>query len=246
VPLDSWTYPLFDRLIATGEIDDAILGMRPWTRLECARLVAEAGDRLEDASFDSPSVRLYDSLRQEFLPELTLLDGGSNRAIHLESVYTRFTDISGPPLTDGYHFGQTIYNDYGRPFQRGFNSVAGFSGWATSGRWVVYARGEFRHAPSGPAYSSQALAAMDAIDLAPVLARGPQAAHNQARLLDAYVGLNLGNWQLSYGQGRRASGGGRGKVVRCFSRTMLHRSGCFISIAFLHSICRGLENFSAR
>jgi K+-transporting ATPase ATPase C chain len=36
VPVDSWIYPLFDRLIATGAITDAILGMRPWTRLECA------------------------------------------------------------------------------------------------------------------------------------------------------------------------------------------------------------------
>jgi membrane-associated phospholipid phosphatase len=33
VSLDSWVYPLFDRLIATGAINDAIVGMRPWTRL---------------------------------------------------------------------------------------------------------------------------------------------------------------------------------------------------------------------
>src|SRR6202012_3203394 len=87
---------------------------------------------------------------QEFSPELALLAGGSNRAIHLESVYVRATEISGPPLTDGYHFGQTIYDDFGRPFQQGFNSIAGFSGWATAGRWVVYARAEVQHAPSGP------------------------------------------------------------------------------------------------
>jgi membrane-associated phospholipid phosphatase len=98
VPLDSWIYPLFDRLIAAGVIGDAIQGMRPWTRLECARMVSEAGDRLQDASPESMSVRLYDSLRQEFVPELALLAGGSNRAIHLESVYVRATDISGPPL----------------------------------------------------------------------------------------------------------------------------------------------------
>jgi hypothetical protein len=118
VPLDSWIYPLFDRLIAAGVISDAILGMRPWTRLECARMISEAGDRLQDAKPESMSVRLYDSLRQEFVSELTLLAGGSNRAIHLESVYVRVTDISGPPLTDGYHFGQTIYNDFGRHFSK--------------------------------------------------------------------------------------------------------------------------------
>ncbi|MGB9464909.1 MAG: capsule assembly Wzi family protein [Candidatus Acidiferrum sp.] len=200
VPLDSWIYPLFDRLIATGAINDAILGMRPWTRLECARMVAEAGDRLQDASPQSMSVRLYDSLRKEFVPELALLAGGSNRAIHLESVYGRFTDISGSPLTDGYHFGQTLYNDFGRPFQQGFSSVNGLSGWATSGRWVVYARGEFQHAPSGPENSLAVQNAIDAIDDNPGLPASPQPERNQARLLDAYVGLNLANWQLSYGQ----------------------------------------------
>ncbi|MGH9742609.1 MAG: phosphatase PAP2 family protein, partial [Candidatus Acidiferrum sp.] len=58
VPLDSWIYPLFDRLIGAGVINDAILGMRPWTRLECARLVSEAGDQLQDAAPSSMSVRL--------------------------------------------------------------------------------------------------------------------------------------------------------------------------------------------
>ena len=200
VPLDSWIYPLFDRLIGAGLVNDAILGMRPWTRLECARLVSEAGDRLQDANPQAMQVRLYDSLRREFLPELSLLGGGSNRAVHLESVYARSTNISGPPLTDGYHFGQTLYNDYGRPFQQGFNSIAGFSGWATAGRWVVYARGEFQHAPSGPENTAGVQAALDNIDDNPGLPASPQPERNQARLLDAYVGLNLWNWQLSYGQ----------------------------------------------
>ena len=170
VPLDSWIYPLFDRLIATGAINDAIIGMRPWTRLECARMVSAAGDRLQDAKPESMSVRLYDSLRQEFVPELALLTGGGNRAIHLESVYVRVTDISGPPLTDGYHFGQTIYNDYGRPFQEGFNSIAGFSGWATAGRWVVCARGEYQHAPSGPENTPEVQSVLNNIDDNPGLA----------------------------------------------------------------------------
>jgi membrane-associated phospholipid phosphatase len=200
VPLDSWIYPLFGRLIATGVIGDAILGMRPWTRLECARMVSEAGDRLQDANPESMSVRLYDSLRQEFLPELALLGGGSNRTIHLESVYLRVTNISGPPLTDGYHFGQTVYNDFGRPFQEGFNSIAGFSGWATAGRWVVYARGEYQHAPSGPEYPPEVQSVLNNIDDNPGLPARSQPELNQARLLDAYVGLNLANWQLSFGQ----------------------------------------------
>jgi membrane-associated phospholipid phosphatase len=200
VPLDSWIYPLFDRLIATGAINDAILGMRPWTRLECARLVAEAGDKLEDADSGSLSAQLYKTLQQEFAPEIELLGGGSNRAIHLESVYARVTQISGPALTDGYHFGQTLYNDFGRPFQQGFNSVAGYSGWSSAGRWVVYVRAEYQHSPSGPENSPAVQNWIDTIDDNPGLPATPQPERNQPRLLDSYVGLNLANWQLSYGQ----------------------------------------------
>jgi hypothetical protein len=43
-------------------------------------------------------------------------------------------------------------------------------------------------------------AALNNIDLNPGLPATTQPARDQARLLDAYVGLNLANWQLSYGQ----------------------------------------------
>lgn len=200
VPLDRWIYPLLDRLIGAGAIYDAILGMRPWTRLECARIVSEAGDWLQDSNSSLISARLYDSLRVEFASELELLGDGSNRSIRLESAYARASEIAGPPLTDGYHFGQTLYNDFGRPFEQGFNSVDGFSGWATAGRWIVYARGEYQHAPAGPENSPQVQSVLDNIDDNPGLPASPQPARSQARLLDAYVGLNLANWQLSYGQ----------------------------------------------
>ncbi len=200
VPLDSWIYPLLDRLAALGLFDDAILGMKPWTRLECARLINEAGDRLRDGSPEAEAAQIYDSLRPEFSSELSLLGGGSNNSSHLESIYARATQISGPPLTDGFHFGQTLVNDFGRHFQRGFNSVNGFSGWATAGRWVVYVRGEYQHSPAAPAISSQVAAAIATMDLNPVFSPSPIASRDQARLLDTYIGLNVANWQVSYGQ----------------------------------------------
>ena len=199
VPLDSWIYPLLDRLSAIGFLDDAFLGMKPWTRLECARLLNEAGDHLQDGELSEAS-RLYDSLRLEFVPELSLLGGGNNRTVHLESLYTRSTEISGPPLADGYHFGQTLTNDFGRPFQQGFNSIAGFSGWATAGRWVFYLRGEYQHSPAAPAVSASVANLIATVDDNPVFSPQPVPKRDQLRLLDAYVGLNLGNWQLSFGQ----------------------------------------------
>jgi len=200
VPLDSWIYPLLDRLAALGLYDDAILGIKPWTRMECARLVSEAGDRLQDGVSVADASSLYNALLLEFSSELSLLGGGANASAHLESFYARATEISGPPLTDGFHFGQTIVNDFGRPFERGFNSVDGFSGWSTAGRWVVYARGEYQHSPVAPAIAPQVASAIATMDSNPVFAPSPVPARNQTRLLDAYVGLNLANWQVSYGQ----------------------------------------------
>ena len=43
----------------------------------------------------------------------------------VNSVYTRYTNISGEPLDDGYNFGQTIINDFGRPYAEGNNVIAG-------------------------------------------------------------------------------------------------------------------------
>ena len=202
VPLDSWIYPLLDRLAAEGLFDEAILGMKPWTRLECARFVSEAGERLKDAdpAQTSELSKLYDSLSLEFSSDLALLGGGSNNSVHVESIYARTTQISGPPLTDGFHFGQTLVNDFGRPFERGFNNISGFSGWATAGRWVIYLRGEYQHSPSAPAEAPAVAQVISNADGNPVFAPSPVAARNQARLLDAYIGLNVANWQVSYGQ----------------------------------------------
>jgi len=116
VPLDSWVYPAMDRLTALGYIHTGFTDMRPWTRLECARQVKEASDRIaEDEAEQSEAARLYGALEKEFSHEITLLAGGDNAELRLESAYMRSTEIVGKPLTDGDHFGQTIVNDYGRP-----------------------------------------------------------------------------------------------------------------------------------
>ncbi len=65
---------------------------------------------------------------------------------------------------------------------------------------MVYARGEYQHAPSGTENTPEVQSVLNDIDDNPGLAASPQPARNQARLLDAYVGLNLAGWQLSYGQ----------------------------------------------
>src|SRR5262249_2675767 len=50
VPMDSWVYPSMDRLIALGAVQSSLVGLRPWTRAECARLLEEAASVVEDSS----------------------------------------------------------------------------------------------------------------------------------------------------------------------------------------------------
>jgi membrane-associated phospholipid phosphatase len=208
VPLNSWIYPALDRLTALGYIHSGFADMRPWTRMECARQVKEAADPIaEDEAQQSEAGRLYGALQKEFAREITLLDGGDNTELRLESAYTRSTEIVGKPLTDSDHFGQTVVNDYGRPEEQGFNNVSGLSGWATYGPLAVYASGEYQHSSSAPALPLTARDAISQADFSrsglpppfPVPLDTPTSAFNQGRFLDTYVALNLSNWQLSYG-----------------------------------------------
>ncbi len=212
VPLDNWVYPVIERLEAMGYVQTAMLGMRPWTRLECARLVEEAADRRRSQE-KAPLVadRLIGSLQKEFADALGLLGGARNRSLELESVYTRFTGITGQPLTDGYHFGQTLTNDFGRPYGEGFNSVTGLSGWASSGPFTAYLRGEYQHAPAGPMLPLGARQFISNIDSGLPLAPSqmwPSA--DRFRALDAYVAMNFENWQISFGKQSLWWGPGQG------------------------------------
>lgn len=201
VPLDSWIYPALDRLAAMGLIDSGFAGMRPWTRSECARLLGEAGDRIGARVGGSQAESIYQLLESEFRNELEGGIGEGRFQAKIESLYSRITSISGEPLTDGNHFGQTVVNDYGRPFQEGFNSVDGFSAWTTSGPWIGYARVEYQHAPSAPAQSLSERQFIASVDNVPgVPPATPFLEVNRLRVLDAYVGLNLKNWQVTFGK----------------------------------------------
>jgi capsule assembly protein Wzi/PAP2 superfamily protein len=217
VPLDSWIYPAFDRLAALGYLDSDIKGMRPWTRLECGRLLQEAGDRMSEEASDPPEPsRLYRALENEFAGDLALLGGGTNRRLHLESIYTRITGITGEPLNDGYHFGNTIINDFGRPYAEGTNNITGFSGWVSDGPFVVYVRGEYQHAPSTPALplsARQVASQVDSLEkgsVVPVAPGTPFPAVDQFRLLEGYVAMKLENWEVSFGKQSLWWGPGQG------------------------------------
>jgi membrane-associated phospholipid phosphatase len=203
VPLDSWIYPALERLIALGYIKTGYLGIRPWTRMECARMLEEGAQNIADQ--DDPSTaatRLYRDLHQELSAETARLNGAANLGATLDSLYVRTTNISGPPLRDGYHFGQTITNDYGRPYGEGISSVAGISASGVAGPFAFYVRGEYQQAPAMTAFTPGQLQAIAGADLLPA---GTNFSVNTAsferfQLLEGSVSLNFKNVQFSFGR----------------------------------------------
>jgi hypothetical protein len=201
VPPDSWVYPLFDHLVALGFIVSAHLDIRPWTRMECARLLEEAGGRIRYEGVDGnggEGMQMYRELSREFNPELARINGAANVGVTLDSVYVRGTQISGTPVADGYHFAETIANDYGRPFSSGFNNIAGFTGHAVAGPLSFAVQGEYQHSPAVPGYSPSVQKAIAAADFTPT-SPGGMAEVNRVRLLESTVAVTAKNVQLSFG-----------------------------------------------
>ncbi|MGC2829244.1 MAG: capsule assembly Wzi family protein, partial [Candidatus Acidiferrum sp.] len=195
-----WIYSAFDRLAAMGYVRSGMFGMRPWTRLECVRLLNEAGNRGVEDGGSSEAARMYAQLLKEFAGEFREMTAGENKAVQVESVYTGVTGISGQPLTDGFHFGQTLTNDYGRPYQEGLNSANGFSAWTSEGHLVAYVRAEYEHSPSAPPLSQSSRQFIYSTNNLPsVPPATPFSAVDRFQLLDSYVGLNFYNWQITFG-----------------------------------------------
>jgi hypothetical protein len=203
VPLDSWIYPALERLSALGYIKTGYLGIRPWTRMECARLLEEAERNITDQDdMSAVATRTYRDLNEEFSQEAARLNGAANLGARVDSVYVRATNISGPPLRDGYHFGQTITNDFGRPYGEGTSSVVGAAASVVAGPFSVFVRGEYQQAPAVTPLTSSQLGAMASADLLPSSTNLSvnTGAFSRFQLLEGSVGLNLKNVQFSFGR----------------------------------------------
>ncbi len=198
VPIDSWIYPSLERLIAMGYMQSNMLGMRPWTRMACAQMLENAGDKLQNDEAGEAG-KIYRALTSEFATEITRLDGAANVGARVDSVYTRATEISGTPLRDGFNFGQTIINDYGRPYWKGFNNITGVAADAEVGPVAFSFQGEYQHAPAMPSNPPQVLAAIGAANFTPPLPNGTATA-NQFQLMNSAVLLNIDNVQFSFGE----------------------------------------------
>jgi hypothetical protein len=208
IPMDHWIYDALDRLHGMGYIDTAFLGLRPWTRLSIAHMLEESADSIQNSS-DDEARELFLAIRREVQPDVdnptTLLhpDG------MIESVYAEARGISGTSLRDGFHLGQTIVNDYGRPYEEGFNFYGGGSARAEAGRFSLYFRGEYQHSPSADGYSPALRTylsdVVDTIDLPthPEQETLPDVqikSQNNARLMEGYVSYQVLNHEVSFGK----------------------------------------------
>jgi Capsule assembly protein Wzi len=157
IPVDSWVYPALWRLYALGYIDTIYLGMRPYTRSSVGHMLEETAIHIQDADTGSAADEaqgIYESLKHELHFDLQAPCGTHKGDTRVESVYSAERAISGAPLRDSFHLGSSIINDYGRPYEKGFNDYSGASGFASAGHYQLYVRGEFQGAPSGTGYST--------------------------------------------------------------------------------------------
>ncbi len=209
VPMDSWIYPALDRLHALGYLNSAFLGIRPWTRLSIAHMLEQSADRIDTDEKNDEAREIYLAVLREVQPDIDNATELNHPNGELESVYTNLRGISGTPLRDSFHLGQTLINDYGRPYESGFNNYSGFSARAEAGRFTLYFRGEYQYAPSAAGYSP-ALASYlsDTIDNIPIasnpvqdtIPQGPIATANNGRIMEATLSYHLLGHEVSFGK----------------------------------------------
>lgn len=209
VPMDSWVYPALDRLHSMGYLDTAFLGLRPWTRLSIAHMLQDTADKIDNNPNDEEAKELYLALEAEFESDQGANYGQRSAYVNFDSAYTILRGITDTPLNDSFHLGQTIVNDYGRPYQQGFNNYTGFSARGEAGRFSLYFRGEYQHAPSAAGYSlPMAEYLANNIDFIPfathpnqaTIPLGPIATANDFRILEASLSYHLLGHEVSFGK----------------------------------------------
>jgi hypothetical protein len=203
-------------------VDTAFLAMRPWTRRSVLHMLQQSQSDI--TSGDSAEAQaILDVLLRELTDETT---GGSTPHELLygtQTVYTRLTGIGVNTLNDSYHLGQTLINDYGRPYQKGFNNITGFTTRNEWGRFSLDVRAEYQHAPSSDLGYSMALSTyLSNLDQVPfrgpsvlqdTIPTGPIAAQNPLRLVEAAVSFHLLGHEISGGKTDAWIGPGMGGAM---------------------------------
>ncbi len=220
IPVDSEIYPMALRLYSLGYLDTAFISMRPWTRRSLLHALQKTSDDATNNG-DEQAQQIIASLFQKLSVETPGKGFERGRVFGVETAYTRLLGITGTPLRDSFHLGQTIVNDYGRPYAQGFNNITGFSSLNEWGRFSLHVRGEYQHAPAGDSYPLALAAALSANDFISPFAppNNPQttipygatvAAQDPFRLVEATLSFHVLGHEISGGKSDAWMGPGAG------------------------------------
>lgn len=208
IPVDSWIYPAMLRLYSLGYADTMFVSMRPWTRRAVLHMLQASEPDILDSD-DAEAQEILATVLEELRDEVPNNLEPRGAVFGLYSAYTRLMGVTGPTLRDSYHLGQTLVNDYGRPYQSGFNNITGFSSVNEYGRFSLFVRGEYQHAPSGTGYSPSLAALLSNGDGIPysgynipqaTVPQGPISAQNPFRLQEANLSFMLAKHEISLGK----------------------------------------------
>lgn len=235
IPVDSYIYPMALRLYSMGYLNTAFINMRPWTRRSLLQMLRESSPAIIASGDDEATdilVKLDAYLSSEGAESATAAPFNRGVVYGVESLYTRAMGIGGQTLRDSFHLGQTIAQDYGRPYEPGFNNLSGFATVNEYGRFSLYVRGEYEHSPSSFGYSTtgtgnplapnglaEVLSNIDEIPYAgPVpnqstIPAGPIAAQNPFRLMEATLSVHLLGHEISGGKSDAWEGPGLGSAM---------------------------------
>jgi hypothetical protein len=202
IPVDSWIYSAALRLYYLGYLPTAYLGLRPWTRESLAHMLTLSEISLQSNYTPGEAVEINARLRRELAPELA---NETSASLRDANVYTRVREIHGDILNDSFHFGQTIVNDYGRPDEPGVNNLTGFSVEAHSGRFSLFVRSEYQHAPAAVGYSAAVAQQLAAIDETPnvpqtTIPEGLIPEQNLSQIVEANASVHLLGHEVSFGK----------------------------------------------
>jgi hypothetical protein len=203
-----------------GYLDSAFISMRPWTRRSLLHMLDKSEDDIIDDGNDE-AIAILARLKTYLALEVPPHENQTRGSIYgVASVYTRMMGITGQTLRDSYHLGESIENDYGRPYEPGFNNITGFSSINESGPFSLYVRGEYQHAPTGQGYSLAVANEIAALDFIvpftlpnPTIPYGTIAAANPFRLQEADLSVHLWGHEISGGRTDSWMGPGAGGAM---------------------------------
>ena len=169
---------------------------------------------MPDSPANEEATQLFAALSNEFRNDVTTYDpGGRNLYGIVDRLYTRQQYMSGTPVNDSYHLGQTLVNDDGRPYEGGYNQYTGFQAHAQYVRFALDVRGEVQHAPGRAAYPLPVYQLFANVDEEPLQPALPLSSLNAFRLLDANLSFNIANHSISVGKSEDWWGPGQGSAT---------------------------------